>query len=53
MNKRQQMPWSPAGAHYLLQVRAAVFNDTLHLAALRKPESMNSANDNPVFHAAA
>ena len=26
MNKRQQMPWSPRGAHRVLQVRAAVLD---------------------------
>jgi hypothetical protein len=26
MNKSQQMRWSPHGAHFLLQVRAAVLN---------------------------
>jgi len=30
MSKTQQMRWSPAGAHYLLQVRAEVLNGTLH-----------------------
>ena len=29
MNKRQQMSWSQRGAHYLLQVRAAVLNGQL------------------------
>jgi hypothetical protein len=29
MGKRQQMRWSPAGAHYLLQVRVEVLNGTL------------------------
>jgi len=29
MGKKQQMRWSPAGAHYLLQVRAEVLNGTL------------------------
>ena len=28
MSKRQQMRWSPAGAHYLLQVRVEVLNGT-------------------------
>ena len=26
MNKRQQMRWTPRGAHYVLQVRAAVLD---------------------------
>ncbi|MGO9594558.1 MAG: hypothetical protein ACLQFT_03315 [Steroidobacteraceae bacterium] len=29
MSKKQQMRWSPAGAHYLLQVRVELLNDTL------------------------
>jgi hypothetical protein len=29
LGKRQQMRWSPAGAHYLLQVRVDVLNGTL------------------------
>lgn len=29
MNKRQQMSWSQAGAHYLLQVRTAILNGQL------------------------
>jgi hypothetical protein len=29
LGKRQQMRWSPAGAHYLLQVRVEVLNGTL------------------------
>jgi hypothetical protein len=29
LSKRQQMRWSPAGAHYLLQVRAELLNGTL------------------------
>jgi hypothetical protein len=29
MNKKQQMRWSPEGAHYLLQVRAELLNGTL------------------------
>jgi hypothetical protein len=53
MNKRQQMRWSPAGAHYLLQVRAAAFNDTLHCAEPREPGSMDIANDNLTPRAAA
>ena len=28
MSKRQQMRWSPAGAHYLLQVRVELLNGT-------------------------
>jgi hypothetical protein len=30
MVKKQQMQWTPIGAHYLLQTRAAVLNDELH-----------------------
>jgi hypothetical protein len=29
LSKKQQMRWSPAGAHYLLQVRAELLNGTL------------------------
>ena len=29
MMKKQQMQWSPAGAHHLLQTRTAVLNDEL------------------------
>ena len=29
MVKKQQMRWSPQGAHLLLQVRTRVLNDTL------------------------
>ncbi len=29
LSKKQQMRWSPEGAHYLLQVRAELFNGTL------------------------
>jgi len=29
MVKKQQMQWSPEGAHYLLQTRTAVLNDEL------------------------
>ena len=46
MNKRQQMRWSPAGAHQLLQVRAAALNGTLDLDRLDKRQSIATANDN-------
>jgi hypothetical protein len=29
LSKKQQMRWSPEGAHYLLQVRAELLNRTL------------------------
>jgi hypothetical protein len=29
LSKKQQMRWSPAGPHYLLQVRVEVLNGTL------------------------
>jgi hypothetical protein len=29
MSERQQMRWSPEGAHYLLQVRTELLNGTL------------------------
>ena len=29
MVKKQQMQWTPEGAHYLLQTRTAVLNDDL------------------------
>jgi hypothetical protein len=29
LSKKQQMRWSPEGAHYLLQVRAELLNGTL------------------------
>jgi hypothetical protein len=35
MNKRRQMRWSPAGAHCLLQVRAAVLDGRLPEPDLR------------------
>jgi len=37
MSKKQQMRWSPAGAHYLLQVRADVLNGLLVTFAPKVP----------------
>lgn len=53
MNKRQQMRWSPAGAHHLLQIRAAIFNDALDLAAMLEPAPMTTGNDNLILRAVA
>jgi uncharacterized protein with von Willebrand factor type A (vWA) domain len=44
LSKKQQMRWSPEGAHYLLQVRAELLNGTL-TDAYRV--------DNPRFRAAS
>ena len=53
MNKRQQMRWSPAGAHNLLQIRAGVFNDALDLVRISEAVPMPTANDELALHAAA
>ncbi len=46
MVKKQQMQWSPIGAHYLLQTRTSVFNGELrgHFEQ-RYPALRTAAND--------
>jgi hypothetical protein len=54
LSKKQQMRWSPEGAHYLLQVRAELFNGTLidgyRIAnpGFRGPSGFSHASANPV-----
>ena len=47
MNKRQQMSWSQAGAHYVLQVRAALINGTLGSIMARWYPGFGSVDQSP------
>ena len=55
LSKKQQMRWSPEGAHYLLQVRAELLNGTLldgyRLANPRFRDLLDSAMQPEVPHA--
>ena len=46
MSKKQQMRWTPAGAHYLLQVRVELLNGTLldryGMLSLRSPPDLRT-----------
>jgi len=46
MVKKQQMQWSPIGAHYLLQTRTAVLNDDLPHHFERWYPGLKISNDN-------
>ena len=54
-SKKQQMRWSPEGAHYLLQVRAELLNGTLldgyRLANPRFRDPLDSAMQPEAPHA--
>jgi len=43
MSKKQQMRWSPAGAHHLLQVRAELLNGTLVGSISRMARAISTA----------
>lgn len=52
MVKKQQMPWTPHGAHLLLQVRTRVLNDDLRADFERWYPGLKAGNE-PTHEAAA
>ena len=49
MVKKQQMQWSPSGAHYLLQARTAVLNGDLPNYFERWYPGLKISNDNEMM----
>lgn len=49
MVKKQQMQWTPTGAHYILQTRTAVLNDELQEHFSRWFPGFDSRNQKALF----